>query len=74
MTPYSPYMPFTPVTPVTGGGSVDGMLLYVYGNVTAVGSETNGDTVNGTCTRSGCVPAFLWAAGVSCLVIILLVG
>jgi hypothetical protein len=30
--------------------------LYVYGRVVAVGRDTNGDTVRGTCARSGCVP------------------
>lgn len=39
--------------PVDDAGSVDGMVLYVYGRVVAVGRETNGDTVNGTCANSG---------------------
>jgi hypothetical protein len=41
---------------VDDGGRVEGKLLYVYGRVVAVGRETNGETVNGTCARRGCVP------------------
>ena len=46
----------SPDPPVEEGGSVDGRVLYVYGRVVAVGRDTNGDTVRGTCARSGCVP------------------
>lgn len=38
-------------------GSVEGRVLYVYGRVVAVGSETNGDTVNGIWARRGWEPA-----------------
>ena len=44
-----------------GGGSVEGMLLYVYGRVAAVGSETKGETISGTCAKRGWVPK-LWVA------------
>lgn len=40
---------------ITEGGSEVGTLLYVYGSVTAVGNEMNGETVRGTCVRKGCV-------------------
>lgn len=43
--------------PVEDGGNVDGIDLYVYGNVVAVGSEMNGETVNGICASNGCDPA-----------------
>jgi hypothetical protein len=47
----------SPDTPVEDGGNDDGSgLLYVYGSVVAVGRDTNGDTVKGTCARRGCVP------------------
>jgi hypothetical protein len=39
---------------VIDGGKVEGTLLYVYGSVTAVGKEMNGETVNGTWASSGC--------------------
>jgi hypothetical protein len=42
---------------VTDGGRDDGVLLYVYGRVTAVGNEMNGDTVNGTCASKGWAPS-----------------
>lgn len=35
------------------GGRDGGKLLYVYGSDAAVGRDTNGDTVRGTCARSG---------------------
>lgn len=41
------------VTPVTEGGRVDGMALYVYGRVVAEGRLMKGETVRGTCMRSG---------------------
>jgi hypothetical protein len=40
----------------TDGGKDDGVLLYVYGRVTAVGNEMKGDTVNGTCASKGWAP------------------
>lgn len=46
----------SPDAPVEEGGSVDGRVLYVYGRVVAVGRDTNGDTVSGTCASRGCVP------------------
>ncbi len=39
---------------VADGGSVEGRVLYVYGRVVAVGRETNGETVRGTWTSTGC--------------------
>lgn len=41
---------------VEDGGKVDGRVLYVYGRVVAVGRETNGETVRGTCAKRGWVP------------------
>ena len=41
------------VVPVDEGGNVEGRVLYVYGKVVAVGRDTNGDTVRGTCARRG---------------------
>ena len=42
--------------PVDDCGNVDGSVLYVYGSVVAVGKETNGETVSGTCARRGWGP------------------
>jgi hypothetical protein len=50
------YCDLSSPTPVEGGGNVDGKVLYVYGRVVALGRDTNGDTVKGTCARRGCVP------------------
>lgn len=36
------------------GGSEDGSWRKLYGSVTAVGNERKGETVRGTCARSGC--------------------
>ena len=41
---------------VADGGRDDGTFLYVYGRVTAVGNDINGDTVNGTCASRVCDP------------------
>lgn len=38
---------------VEDGGRVDGMGLYVYGRVVAVGNEMNGDTVKGIWASRG---------------------
>lgn len=51
-------------TPVDEGGRVDGRVLYVYGSVVAVGRETNGDTVNGTCASSGSGPV-VWSIDIT---------
>lgn len=37
-------------------GSVEGRDLYVYGRVVWVGRERNGETVRGSCARSGWDP------------------
>lgn len=42
--------------PVDDCGNVDGSVLYVYGSVVAVGKETNGETVSGTCASRGWGP------------------
>lgn len=42
--------------PVDEGGKVEGRFLYVYGRVVAVGKDTKGETVSGTCWSRGCVP------------------
>lgn len=43
------------VMPLLDGGSVEGIGLYVYGSVAAVGRLTKGDTVRGIWARRGCV-------------------
>lgn len=49
------------VMPLLDGGSVEGIGLYVYGSVAAVGRLTKGDTVRGIWARRGCVPVHnLW--------------
>lgn len=47
-----PFCVATPM-PVAEGGRVEGMDLYVYGRVVAVGRLTKGETVRGTCWRRG---------------------
>lgn len=39
--------------PVEEAGSVDGIVLYVYGRVVATGREMNGETVKGICASNG---------------------
>lgn len=46
---------------VDAGGNVDDRFLYVYGRVVAVGNDTKGETVSGTCWSRGCVPGSLLA-------------
>lgn len=44
------------VLPVVEAGSVDGIVLYVYGRVVAVGREMKGETVKGICASNGWDP------------------
>lgn len=60
----------------TDGGSVEGSCLYVYGSGVAVGRERKGETVNGTCARSGWGSRSRWAKRatlVSCFLLYLFV-
>lgn len=43
----------SPFSAIMEGGKDVGTERYVYGKVTAVGSDRKGETVNGTCASNG---------------------